>query len=486
MTKQATQKRVNRGWIIFASIIYLLILVSRVWGAHRFLHFEESLAVGASRSLPIGAVWNDHTYGFFFQWLCIEASTFFNLSLSPLLLVAFSTVIWLICAVSVYIAIIRSGFSPAVAFLGPFALCLLPLPDTAFMGLITSLGFPLAIAAIVITSVSDLPKSRPILFFELFLLFSIAASSPPALVGAVIAAMLWLGKIGSRQTHLLRAVAILLGTALSAFIARIQDPPMTYIGNWVPSTNADRATFERLSDAGAFITRERASVGVVDTVKNFPGTLRFIVTQFYPEPWASRAILETGGVAKLLQVVIPILAVSTIVVLLARLRASSVLSQSVSVAQRLLLAAAMSVIVQHVLVGQLTLRQYLFMPVALFWMAILVLLGGAINARSSRAIVFLLPLVFVFAYAAAQNFRDPFQENPRQGGTGRYSEVDLWRPALETARAKCRNLDDDTVVVVSQFDPENPVIKQMIKTSGLEFAWFDHPFVARCYVINGG
>jgi ABC-type sugar transport system permease subunit len=163
-----------------------------------------------------------------------------------------------------------------------------------------------------------------------------------------------------------------------------------------------------------------------------------------------------------------------------------VLSQSVSVAQRLLLAAAMSVIVQHVLVGQLTLRQYLFMPVALFWMAILVLLGGAINARSGRAIVLLVPLVFVFAYAAVQNFRDPFQENPRQGGTGRYSEVDLWRPALEKARAKCRNLDDDTVVVVSQVDAENPVIKQMIKTSGLEFAWFDHPFVARCYVINGG
>jgi len=436
--------------------------------------------------LPIGAVWNDNAYGSIAQRFLFEISSGFSISKAPLVLVVLAVLTWFACSLCISQQLIWAGQSPKVAFLGPLGLCLIPLPDAGLGGLVSSTGFPLGLSTIVIIAISFSPKIRRFVLIEFFAIIVIAASTPLTLVGVGLAAILWLGKIGSRQTHLLRAVAILLGTALSAFIARIQDPPMTYIGNWVPSTNADRATFERLSDAGAFITRERASVGVVDTVKNFPGTLRFIVTQFYPEPWASRAILETGGVAKLLQVVIPILAVSTIVVLLARLRASSVLSQSVSVAQRLLLAAAMSVIVQHVLVGQLTLRQYLFMPVALFWMAILVLLGGAINARSSRAIVFLLPLVFVFAYAAVQNFRDPFQENPRQGGTGRYSEVDLWRPALETARAKCRNLDDDTVVVVSQFDPENPVIKQMIKTSGLEFAWFDHPFVARCYVINGG
>jgi hypothetical protein len=97
-----------------------------------------------------------------------------------------------------------------------------------------------------------------------------------------------------------------------------------------------------------------------------------------------------------------------------------------------------------------------------------------------------LPLVAVFVFAAAQNFRDPFQENPRQGGTGRYASEDLWRPALEKARVACESLEEDEVVVVSQFDPASPVIKQMIKTSGLKFAWFDHPFVARCYVINGG
>jgi hypothetical protein len=214
--------------------------------------------------------------------------------------------------------------------------------------------------------------------------------------------------------------------------------------------------------------------------------LRFIVTQFYPEPWASRAILETGGFTKLLQVVLPLLLVVVIVAILARMRRYKIDHAVMRVALGLFLAAAMSVIVQHILVGQLTLRQYLFLPLVFFWMAILVLFSGAVVARSGRAIFLLLPLVAVFVFGASQNFRDPFQENPRQGGTGRYASEDLWRPALEKARAECENLEEDEVVVVSQFDPENPVIKQMIKTSGLKFAWFDHPFVARCYVINGG
>jgi ABC-type sugar transport system permease subunit len=168
------------------------------------------------------------------------------------------------------------------------------------------------------------------------------------------------------------------------------------------------------------------------------------------------------------------------------MRSYKIDSAVMRVALGLFLAAAMSVIVQHVLVGQLTLRQYLFLPLVFFWMAILVLFSGAVVARSGRAIFLLLPLVAVFIFAAAQNFRDPFQENPRQGGTGRYASEDLWRPALEKARVACESLEEDEVVVVSQFDPESPVIKQMIKTSGLKFAWFDHPFVARCYVINGG
>ena len=486
ITSAATALRTKRYWTAAAAIVYLAILIARVWGAHRFLHFEETLMIGASRTLDFGAVWDDHAYGFFLQWALSEIGSLFDLIVMPTVFVGLSVLIWFICAMWINRTLVLVGFSGSVAFVGPLALCLLPLPDIAYIGLVQPAGFPLGVAMTVTLATSNLSLSRTRSFLELVALFLIAASTPTGIVGLGVVVLIWLFKLGDQHTQLLRGFTIFVGTLLSTLVSRFQEAPMTYIGDWVPDTSYEREVFDRLTEAGAFITRERASVGIVDTIRNIPGTLRFIVTQFYPEPWASRAILETGGVAKLLQVVLPLALVIAIVAILARMRSHKIDSSVMRAALGLFLAAAMSVIVQHVLVGQLTLRQYLFLPLAFFWMAILVLFSGAVVARSGRAIVLLSPLLFVFVFAASQNFRDPFQENPRQGGIGRYASEDLWRPALEKARVACESLEEDEVVVVSQFDPESPVIKQMIKTSGLKFAWFDHPFVARCYVINGG
>ena len=485
-TSVETASRTKLYWILAAALVYLSILVARVWGAHRFLHFEETLMIGASRTLDFGAVWDDHAYGFFLQWALSEIGSLFDLTVMPTVFVGLSVLTWLACAMWISRTLVRAGISDAVAFVGPLAICLLPLPDTAYLGIISSVGIPLSVAMVVVVSVSDNSACRVRTTVELAILFLISASVPMALVGGGSVAAFLLFKVGSRSLHFYRGGAIAAGAVMSVFVFRYQEAPMTYIGDWVPDTDYEREVFDRLTEAGGFITRERASVGIVDTIRNIPGTLRFIVTQFYPEPWASRAILETGGFAKLLQVVLPLLLVVVVVAILARMRSYKIDSAVMRVALGLFLAAAMSVIVQHVLVGQLTLRQYLFLPLVFFWMAILVLFSGAVVARSGLAIFLLLPLVAVFVFAAAQNFRDPFQENPRQGGTGRYASEDLWRPALEKARVACESLEEDEVVVVSQFDPESPVIKQMIKTSGLKFAWFDHPFVARCYVINGG
>lgn len=485
-TSAESASRTKLYWTSAAALVYLSILVARVWGAHRFLHFEETLMIGASRTLDFGAVWDDHAYGFFLQWALSEIGSVFDLVIMPTVFVGLSVMTWLACAVWISRTLVRAGVSDVAAFVGPLAFCLIPLPDAAYLGMVSSIGFPILIAMVVVILVSDHSTSRVRITVEMLLLLLISASAPPALVGGGIIAALIFFRVGSRGLHLYRGGAIAAGSVMSVFVFRYQEAPMTYIGDWVPDSNYEREVFDRLTEAGGFITRERASVGIVDTIRNIPGTLRFIVTQFYPEPWASRAILETGGFTKSLQVLLPLLLVIVIVVILARMRSYKIDSAVMRVAFGLFLAAAMSVIVQHILVGQLTLRQYLFLPLVFFWMAILVLFSGAVVARSGRAIFLLLPLVAVFVFAASQNFRDPFQENPRQGGTGRYASEDLWRPALEKARAACANLDEDEVVVVSQFDPENPVIKQMIKTSGLKFAWFDHPFVARCYVINGG
>ena len=476
-------KRTSYYWAVAAGIVYLTILVARVWGAHRFLHFEESAMVGASRTLPITAVWDDHAYGFVWSWILSEIASIFDIALMPIIFVSLATLTWLASALWMFFVLIRTGISNMGAFCGPLALCLLPLPDVAYIGIVSSVGFPLAVAMISTVSLVEVSSSRRMARVELLLIILIAASTPPALVGAGVAALYCLLRKGSIRANLIRLACILLGAVVSIMVFKFQDPQMAYLGEWVPTGGYERDVLQRLTEAGAFITRERASVGVVQTLRNIPGTLRFVITQFYPEPWASRAILETGGVAKLLQVVLPLSFVAVIVTILCRMRNRKIDSPTMRAAIWLFIAAAISVAVQHLLVGQLTLRQYLFLPLALFWMGVLVLMSGAVVARSGRAVALLAPLVIVFIFAAAQNFRDPFQENPRQGGTGRYAATDLWRPAIQKAREACTKLDDDAVVVISQFNQSDEIIEQMSRTSGLKKAWFDHSFVARCRVI---
>ena len=476
-------KRTSYYWAVAAGIVYLTILVARVWGAHRFLHFEESAMVGASRTLPITAVWDDHAYGKFIQWSLIELSSLFDIQLVPPILVSLALIVWLSSAMWMRLTLLNARMSQAVAFVAPLTLCLLPVPDVAVMGLTSNVGFPLAIAAAVNVSISQLPGNQRSAKFELLLLFFIASSTPAASIAGCIAAIRWIVGSESKSGHFFRFVAVFLGTSVSALVSKLQEPLWAYLGEWVPTGGYERDVLQRLTEAGAFITRERASVGVVQTLRNIPGTLRFVITQFYPEPWASRAILETGGVAKLLQVVLPLSFVAVIVTILSRMRNRKIDSPTMRAAIWLFIAAAISVAVQHLLVGQLTLRQYLFLPLALFWMGVLVLMSGAVVARSGRAVALLAPLVIVFIFAAAQNFRDPFQENPRQGGTGRYAATDLWRPAIQKAREACTKLDDDAVVVISQFNQSDEIIEQMSRTSGLKKAWFDHSFVARCRVI---
>jgi len=51
---------------------------------------------------------------------------------------------------------------------------------------------------------------------------------------------------------------------------------------------------------------------------------------------------------------------------------------------------------------------------------------------------------------------------------GRYEDVDLWKPALDTARTDCQNMDAKNVVIVSQKDE----------------TWIDSPVVVQCQYIT--
>lgn len=442
--------------------------------------------VGSTRSESFVSVWNDWTYGTLIQRLLTEFVSLGDLEWTPILTVVCALFIWLGCCLYLRSFLIRGGAGNLPAFFGPLALCLLPLPDAAFMGRLTDVGFPVGVLVATLVIVSKSSANLRDRVVEFALLIIATASTPTALV-AVPILLVWLAlNDDQRRLNFQRLLAIIIGALISFLLYQVQDPTMSYLTDWKPKETYEREVLSRLTESGSLEVRARASVGLGELVTNLPGSIRFVITQMYPEPWASRAILETKGSAKLLQVVVPIFLVILCVLFIRRTRKPPVSRTIIELAFGLFLGSAFAVLVQHVLVGQLTLRQYLFLPVTLFWMAILLLFSGAVVARSGRAICLLLPLVVVFVFAASQNFRDPFQENPRQGGMGRYASHEVWRPALEVARKKCSKLTDETIVVVTQVDANDPKIKNLISTSGLKLAWFDHPFVAKCGVIKKG
>lgn len=116
-TSAETSSRTKLHWTIAAALVYLLILVARVWGTHRFLHFEESAMVAASRSLSFGEVWNDNSYGGFIQRGLAEFLTLLALDESPMVLVMAAVLVSLACAMSIYLFLQYKKSSNFVALL---------------------------------------------------------------------------------------------------------------------------------------------------------------------------------------------------------------------------------------------------------------------------------------------------------------------------------------------------------------------------------
>ena len=143
-----------------------------------------------------------------------------------------------------------------------------------------------------------------------------------------------------------------------------------------------------------------------------------------------------------------------------------------TIVKRVAIGAALVLVLQIILIsGTLQTRQLLFAPICFYWIAIFTISPAVSKLqdlnRSAVPTAFLI-LAIIFALTALQNFRDPFDSNPRQGGMGRYEEDPLWTLALSRALGECQNLQPDDIVIISQ----------------KEEIWVDSPVVLRCKFIT--
>ena len=261
----------------------------------------------------------------------------------------------------------------------------------------------------------------------------------------------------------------------SLFVQINQEPPLRYLGEWTQELAQTSETLGRLEDSGAATVRKAPSVDVVSVFKGLPGSIKYLLTQIAPEPIASRWVASSSLGSDVLRIgflfaVFVVLPLGTLGLQICRIKESKFNVYRTTL--RLFLAAALVLILQIFLIsGTVQTRQLLFAPICFYWIAIFTFLPAVFKLQHlKRSVVptVILVLAITFTFAVLQNFRDPFDSNPRQGGMGRYEEDQLWTLALSRALGECQNMQPDDIVIISQ----------------KEEIWVDSPVVIRCKFIT--
>ena len=464
--------------------LYLVVLVGRGWGSWHFLHLEDAVFLADIREVGLWSSFDNYGYLMVPQRLALRLALELGWDHLPLVLFLLATAWWMGCCAAMQWALETAGIPLWAAVGVPLSLTLLPLPDVAYQGFVSALGWPsVALFGTVVVASATLERVDVKLDRGVAVSGLVAAVSHPLALGVLVAGAVLAaarrGPHGARRAiNLCAPAAALVGSWL---LSRRQEAPLAWLREWAPADAFELATRDRLIEAGAFSPRRVDLAEIGEMASHLPGSLRFLLTQMIPEPWASRWILETATEVKLGQsMLILVVLFGPLAFVLRRWRSNLFSPAAVS-----LLISGCVVAVTHLLVGQIALRQYLFEPVFFYWAACILAIGTLLGKYPGslvdrvRSIAF-LPVLLLAAMLVVSTFRDPFTANPRQGGTGRYASFYDWGDALAVGRARCRVLSDRAFVLLTQVDQSSEAVGRLMESSGLGAAWLDHPIVLRC------
>jgi hypothetical protein len=303
--------------------------------------------------------------------------------------------------------------------------------------------------------------------------FLTAASNPVAGVLVLLLGFDYICHKALRKRVLVVSVGLFVGMVFSLFVQINQEPPLRYLGEWTQELAQTSETLGRLEDSGAATVRKAPPIDVIEVVKSSPATIKYLLTQMMPEPYASRWILTQQPMVNLIQVgILALLFGGVPLYVLYTYMKSTRTSFIFKSFLRLTIVFVSVVFLQALLIsGVVQTRQFLFAPICIYWVAAFLLVPQSLspsNKQMSIGLFFISLFLGVFIPQALQNFRDPFDSNPRQGGMGRYEEDPLWILALSRALGECQNMQPDDIVIISQ--------KEEIR--------FDSPVVIRCKFIT--
>ena len=454
-------------------VVYLALLTARSWGSHRILHYEETIAVASALSQSFVATLNDAAYGTLVPRILIFVAVQSPLEYLPITLLAIATLLWAIYSTIIFLVIYKKTYRFLPAFLASMVLILVPLPELGMQGIVWNSFWPMFIALGVVVACRAYGESRRITYLVALFAFLTAASNPVTGVLILLLGFDLVWHKASRKKVSLIGAGLLLGMIFSLYIQITQEPPLRYLGEWSEELAQTSETLGRLEDSGAATVRKAPPIDVIAVAKGLPGSAKYLLTQISPEPIASRWVESSNLVGDVLHVGVLLAIFATVPVVAVSLkfrRNKEVKYLELDTLSRLFISAVAVLLLQGVLIGgTVQTRQLLFAPICFYWIGVFIMYS---NFFKSQHLLFPLPLItfaltVIFALTAIQNFRDPFDANPRQGGMGRYEEDSLWTNALSRARRSCENRQLDDIAIISQ----------------KEEIWVDAPVVIRCRFI---
>ena len=453
-------------------VIYLVLLVGRGWGAHRMLNNEERIAVGSALSQNLFLSLNDYSYGTLFPTILMHLAVRSPLEYLPITLFSIATLLWASYSLIIFWVVYRVTNRFTLASLAGLVLILVPLPGLGMQGVVWNSFWPMftALSAVICCNAYDTSNSA-VIGLSVLAFFTAASNPVTAVLLVLIVFDYWRNKFFRDKIRFL-ALSLFIGLLFSLYVQVRQEPQYRYLGDWTEELAQTSQTFGWIEEAGGNRNRGVPSLNMTNIVNGIPGSVKYLLTQMAPEPFASRWILTETALSNLMHLVVltaVFFAVPFFGALL--LRRKNPESPIPKIVLRLGIVFVIVEMLQIYLIGGVVqTRQLLFAPVCCYWIAIFLLIPRTLKTGPNlqgAISVGVISLVLVFALLTKQNFRDPLDIKLPLVGNGRYEEKDLWRPALKIAREKCETMSPDEIVIISQ------------KTD----IWVDAPVVVKCKYI---
>jgi hypothetical protein len=445
--------------------------------------------MAGSRSGPVFELINDHAYASILQRVLFEIVSMVPLGEVARSIWVLSVLVWWVCSVCIGRLLARSDDTLVAVATVSTTVALIPLPEIGYIGLGTAIGWILA-ATMIMVSVSGYIPTSPAQRGALMVLSALTAASHPL---AAIAPLVW--AVRAVRDSPLRAVLVRFslaagfGVAFSLAVNVMQDPPMSYASTWTPLSVREEILSANIGLGGGEDLRPLPEFNPLDRLTSLPGSVRFIITQVLPDPWASNSIVMRSEARKVLQAALIIFV--GVLLPLGAIRFLPV--RGVRSAVAAWGGAALTSAVEWLLVGSLNNRQYVLIPAICYWAGLSSIAWSIIErlreakptvARVMCAGVCSLIPVATFAVGVQRTFRDPFQDNPRPAGMGRYADEEVWKQELAIARSECEVDPNRPWVVIWQHNQPTQVVTWIATTTGRPAATLGAAVILPCATVG--